>query len=267
MLYRKFVSPLLASVIATGAIVSLGGIATAQEPEAAEASAQEQGAPSQTGRVAKFLKNDRGDVDGLMLEGGVQIHFPPHIGRKVVDAIAIGDKIKVEGASKTRPNGEAVYEASKIVTDEAAIVVDRPRPPRGPRRPAKPQDTPMSTRGKIKAFARNPHGDMDGLVLEDGTEVQFGPKNGAKVQEFAEIGAEVQLKGHAHQTPNGEVRRHVESITLAATGKTLVLEERKKPRPGAGPEQPAARGDESATNAELLRELRAIRKLLEARQS
>ncbi len=50
-------------------------------------------------------------------------------------------------------------------------------------------------KGKVKQFLQNPHGDADGFILEDGTEVHFPPHMSAEMQDAVAIGDEVSVRG------------------------------------------------------------------------
>jgi hypothetical protein len=43
--------------------------------------------------VARYTLTPRGDVDGLLLSDGTEVHFPPHISAQLVYAIKPGDAI------------------------------------------------------------------------------------------------------------------------------------------------------------------------------
>lgn len=227
---------------------------------------------SERGKVKSLLKNDHEDVDGLLLESGLRIHFPPHLGRRITDLVDVGDAVEVEGRNHVTPRGEQVFEITRLTCGDQSIQIDRPRPkpaPKGPR-----DEEPMHAAGKVAELARNPHGDVDGLVLEDGTEVKFPPHQSRSLQELVAVGDQVTVDGRKHVTPHGDVHLHADRIE--AKGQTL---ERQGPEHGPtgpkhgpqGPKQgpagpahgPRAAEEDGPTNADLLRELKAIRQLLE----
>jgi hypothetical protein len=43
--------------------------------------------PETKGTVDRFLLNPHGDADGLLLTDGMEVHFPPHMAKKVVAAL------------------------------------------------------------------------------------------------------------------------------------------------------------------------------------
>lgn len=218
---------------------------------------------SKQGKVESILKNDHGDVDGLMLENGTWVHFPPHMGDRISSIVKIGDSIHVEGRSETTPKGENVFEISELVNGKETVRIAPPHPPRGPKPPH--DERPMSAAGKVTEFARAPHGEIDGLVLEDGTIVKFPPHQDQELKELVSIGDKVEIEGRRHTTPEGDIHLHADKIE--AHGKMI---ERDEPGPGPGgprgPKHGPAHHDEAGpSNAEIMRELKAIRKLLEER--
>lgn len=228
------------------------------------------------GTIRTFLKNDRGDIDGLSLDGGVDVRFPPHLGPAVQEVAGVGDEVEVRAERVTRPRGETVLEARQIEREGRTVVVEAPRPPKGKPAPkGKPgNEAPMNAEGVVAELATNPHGDVDGLRLEDETEVKFPPHLGAELEALVRPGEKVRIEGRRHVTPKGDVHLHADRIEVVATGAAV---ERHPPQPagprGPRPEPPqAAPGggkveDLARSQAEILRELREIRRLLEKRPS
>ncbi|MGN6544920.1 MAG: OB-fold nucleic acid binding domain-containing protein [Aureliella sp.] len=211
------------------------------------------------GKVTSLLKNDRGDVDGLLLDSDVRVHFPPHMGKQITAVVSVGDAVEVEGRPEVKPHGEKVFEISRLVAGDQTIEIEHRRPKPGPKGPR--DEPPMKAAGKVVQYGRNPHGDVDGLKLEDGTLVKFPPHQSRQLQDLVAVGDEVSIDGRRHVTPQGDVHLHADQIT--AHGKTL---EREGPKHGPkGPKHGPGAAEEQPTNADLLRELKAIRELLEKR--
>lgn len=227
-----------------------------------------------TGLVAKFVDNDRGDVDGFVFEEGKHVHFPPHVGAAVTKAIQVGDQVTVRGRQETRPRGERVFAAQLIDAGEAKIKIEPPRPTHARRPGRSAEGPPMEATGVVKKLSVNPHDDVDGFTLDDGTIVKFPPHQGSELAAIISIDAEVKVTGRRHETPQGDVHLHADRVTVAATGNSL---ERDEPRDRPLPPPPHARGPHdrgpqggdvgpAAPHEEILRELREIRFLLEERR-
>ena len=253
-----------ASTACTMALVfGAGGLAiqsfvVGQEAHGPRDNQVETTAETVSGRVKAFVKNDRGDTDGLTMENGTNIHFPPHLSDAVAKIVALGDQIEVRGHQRTMPRGEVVFAAERIANGDKSVDIDGPpRPPRGPRPPHGPRgrdEAPMNAKGTIREFHSNRHGDVDGLFLSDGTEVKVPPHQGAELQELAKVGAEIRVQGRRHETPHGDVHLHADRITATESGRTFERDE-----PHHGPHAPPH-------HAEIMKELREIRHLIESMQ-
>lgn len=207
--------------------------------------------------VTELLKNDHDDVDGLQLDSGDRVHFPPHMGPQITAIVKVGNQVEVEGRPEVTPKGERVFEISQITSGKETVRIAHPRPKHGPK--AKHDEEPMTAQGKVAEYASNPHGDVDGLILKDGTVVKFPPHQSSELQELVQVGDEVKIEGRRHVTPHGDVHLHADVVT--ANGQSV---ERDGPKHGPKPPRHAVRagGPEEPTNAEILHELREIRKLL-----
>jgi hypothetical protein len=124
-----------------------------------------QQAPSKSGVVAEFHKNPNGDTDGLQLDDGTEVRFPPSAGEKLAGVVSLKDRVTIEGW--THP-GESEIHAATIKQEASGkvVVVDRPppevaqgddRPPRGgprdeadDRPPPRPEEDGSGPRPKSK---------------------------------------------------------------------------------------------------------------------
>ena len=53
--------------------------------------------PATQGKVAQYSLTPRGDVDGLILDDGTEVHLPPHLGAQLVFTVKPGDQVTVRG--------------------------------------------------------------------------------------------------------------------------------------------------------------------------
>jgi hypothetical protein len=139
----------------------------------------------------------------------------------------------------------ALFCGSAIVALTAgALAQDTPlpagqTPPPAPARQV-PQPTPGQTplydpqqlpaqRGQVQQFTLTPHGDIDGLILTDGTEVKTPPHLSTEIAYSVRPGDTVIIHGlHAAALPLVQAI----SITDEATGRTVI--DNGPPRPGRG---------------------------------
>ncbi len=117
--------------------------------------------------------------------------------------------------------------ASKPKSEEVAS----PTPPAAP-----------TMTGNVKTFLSNPHGDVDGLILQDGTQVNFAPRPAAAVRDVISMNDNVEVQGEAE---NGKIFR-ADKITNLSNSKSIdamtppmapprpVMPETKKERTQAG---------------------------------
>lgn len=218
-----------------------------------------------SGTVKTLSKNDRGDVDGFTLDEGTSVHFPPHLSEDVLGLAGRGHRVTVTGRDKKRPDGEVVFEARSIERGGRTVNIE---PPAHPKRGGGPREneTPMHARGLVESLHSNKHGDLDGFLLKDGTEVKFPPHQASELSAIAKVGEELNIDGRRHVTPNGDVHLHADRISNMKTGETLERDEPAGP-PHARPPHEAGRPiGPDPVQKEMLDELRAIRRLLE-RQS
>ena len=206
-----------------------------------------------SGRVKSFVKNDHGDTDGLTMENGASIHFPPHMSNSITKLIQIGDRIDVRGREHTRPRGETVFQAERIRKGDQSVEIEPPQPRKGPPRGPRESEELLTVTATIREFHSNRHGDVDGLLLSDGTEVKVPPHQGNELHELAKVDSEVRVEGRRHVTPHGDIHLHADRVVSTANGRTLEREE-----PHHGRHQPP--------HVEILRELREVRRLLESMQ-
>ncbi len=259
-IWRK---PTVIGILVVGMAIAVGGLMGGADLLAQVASklTEDGSSMKKQAKVVELLKNDHDEVDGLKLDSGDRVHFPPHMGEQITAIAKVGDQIEVEGRPEVTPRGDRVFEISQITSGKETVRIFHPRPKHGPK--AKHPQQPMSAEGRVTEYVTNPHGDVDGLILNDNTIVKFPPHQSDELQELVKVGDEVKVEGRRHETPHGEVHLHADVIS--AQGKSI---HREGPKHDRKPPKHAARagGPEEPTNAEILNELREIRKLLSERR-
>jgi hypothetical protein len=148
------------------------------------------------GTVSQYLLNPRGDVDGLLLSDGTQVHFPPHLNAQLTQTVKPSDRIVAEGVREGDINFRAVQitnaSTGQSVMDTPPTDAERPLPP------GLAQDDlkPLQTQGKVKVALTNPRGDVDGVVLENGAIVHFPPDVGIRMSAQLQPGSAISAKGY-----------------------------------------------------------------------
>lgn len=180
-------SAMLASV--TGAAVAqvTGGFDPAQLPET-------------TGKVAQYSLSPRGDVDGLILTDGTEVHLPPHLGTQLVFAVKPGDTVSIRGLkARALPLVQAMS-----VTNEAtkvAVVDEGPGAPPGPFGSSQA----LTVHGRVKQDLHGPAGDLNGALLDDGTIVRMPPPEAQRLAALIAPGAPIDARGTGYDGRLGRV--------------------------------------------------------------
>jgi hypothetical protein len=139
--------------------------------------------PSITGMVKQYLLTPVGDVEGLELQDGTDVNFPPHMGAALAAIVKPGDRVSVVGfVAPPTAYGRAVkaLTITNIATNQS--VVDQPPtalPPAPWLRGASMRE--MTVTGTLDHYTLNDRGDIDGLILLNGHEVKFPPHIGIPV--------------------------------------------------------------------------------------
>ncbi len=152
--------------------------------------------PEFKGKVTQYILTPRGDVDGLMLADGTEVAVPPRLSSALVFSVRPGDQISLRGL-KARNAG--VVAAVTITNIASGAVIggegDSPAPWGGPR---------MEVNGTVKAALHTPHGDVRGVLLEDGTTLRLPPHQAEKFAELLKPGARVFANGFGVNGPLGK---------------------------------------------------------------
>jgi hypothetical protein len=189
------------------------------------------------GSVAQYLMNPDGFVDGLLLSNNTIIRFPPHLGQVLTQTVSPQDVVRVEGFVESPGT---LHASSIIDLQSQRSVVDNPPSPRHPH-PPRPGSVPrqqLSANGTIRVLTHGKRGEINGLVLSDGTVVHFPPP------------VEMQFAGLLHEgnqfaaTGYGTSNEYGRSFEATAIGpsmnqlETFALDSGPKPAPGTGPPPP-----------------------------
>jgi hypothetical protein len=182
--------------------------------------------PSITGTVKQYLLTPVGDVEGLELQDGTDVRFPPHMGAALAAIAKPGDRVNVLGfVAAPTAYGRAVkaLTITNIATSQSAV----DQPPTGP--PAPPWVRGASMRemtisGTLAHYILNDRGDIDGLILSNGYEVKFAPHIGMAVAIALaqQPAARIEASGYGASNGFGTV---VDTMTgsLAVGGRSIPL--------------------------------------------
>jgi len=130
--------------------------------------------PVAQGQVKRMLINPYGEVDGLRLEDGTIVKFPPHMSNALADSVKPGQMVRVLGRSEARGTvkADAIINlaTSQTVFDQPPAVGDgRPLPPHLRAQTLRTQ----KAEGRIDAVLTGPRGEANGVILTNGSIVRF----------------------------------------------------------------------------------------------
>ena len=151
-------------------------LATCASVAAAQAPPAEPGFTTLHGVVRQYLVNEFGDTEGLIAEDGTQVRFPVHMGADLVATLKPHDAFVAEGDGAPAL-GFRAYTLGK--PGRTPLTEARPSPGAGPLsthgvRHGAPG--PMDAAGAIVFLLHAPRGEVDGVLLADGTIVRLSPR-------------------------------------------------------------------------------------------
>ena len=202
--------------------------------------------PAIQGAVAQYSLTPRGDVDGVILADGTLVHLPPHLGPALVAGVHPGDQVTIHGL---HARAIPLVQALTIHDDATDATITDDGPPAGPPRPRAADLQPLSESGRIKADLYGPRGDLDGVLLDDGTQIHLTPPEAERLQAQLAPGATIAANGRGYAGPLGRSIGATEIGPDPAHLVALVLPPPPPSGPGPGPGAPGAPGGPDAPDA------------------
>lgn len=171
--------------------------------------------PAAQATVSRLLTNPFGEVDGLLLDMGTIVTFPPHMSGQLAAAVKAGDPVTVKGypEAPTQIKGYVITNARSNQT-----VMTLPKPPAGAKMPPHLRGAglkEMSAQGEVRHLRYGGHGEVNGLVLADGTIVRVGREASYRAAGLLRVGQAIVASGFGTQNEFG---RAFEATALGAQG-------------------------------------------------
>jgi hypothetical protein len=157
--------------------------------------------PAIQGRVAQYSLTPRGDVDGLILADGTQVHLPPHLGAELVRVVKPGDAVTIRGL---RAQAIPVIQALAVTSDSSGQGVVDSGPPATPPAPPATGWQWIKVQGRVHEPLYGPRGDMNGALLEDGTQVHLPPDQAMTMSASLAPGQTLVAQGYGADGPYGK---------------------------------------------------------------
>jgi len=169
------------------------------------------------GQVSRFTLTPFGELDGVILIDGTQVHLPPHLTAQLASAVRAGDTVTVRGYRS--PSAPLVVAVSVTDDNNGQTVVDSGPPSPGSRPPPQPPGTRapraqrLSVQGKVQRSLYGPAGDVNGVLL-DGTIVRIPRRAAFEAASLLTPGKSLAIQGWALVTPYGTV---VEALAVGTS--------------------------------------------------
>lgn len=192
------------------------------------------------GTVKAFKMTPVGDLEGMILTDGTEVHVPPHLSSQLAAAVRPGESVRVLGWRSSVPN---FIVATSLTGQRGQSVVDQGPPPLGMRPPPPPPGQPASgaqqatVQGRVQQVLHGPRGDVNGALL-DGTILKVPPPLAWPASSTLQPGQVVMAQGWALSNTYGRV---VDAQTLGA-GSTQVTQAAPTLPAGVAPPPPPASG-------------------------
>jgi hypothetical protein len=227
--------PRLRSILVVATLLTGAGYALAQVPGTATYDPGQ--LPTIKGQVAQYSLTPRGDVDGLILTDGMEVHLPPHLGAQLVFTAKPGDAVTIHGLqARAIPMVQAVQ-----ITNDATNQSVTDTGPGGPSRGPGGAEQGMEAQGRIKASLFGPRGELNGVLLDDGTQIHLPPPEAQRLAAQLAPGQTIYASGFGSASPLGR------SLAARAIGPSRTqLAQIAAPPPGRRPPPPPAGPDMAA---------------------
>jgi hypothetical protein len=186
-------SHLKSALLAATLLVGAAGLAVAQTTPFYDPAQL----PAVQGKVAQYLLGPRGDVDGLLLADGTEVHFNPMLSTALVFSIKPGDAVTIHGLkAKSLP----MVAAASITNDATGATVTSTIG-----RGLHAHHAALEAEGTVKATLHEARGEADGVLLDDGTVVRLPPPEAQRLAAQLAVGQKLFVRGFGIASPLGKV--------------------------------------------------------------
>jgi hypothetical protein len=163
------------------------------------------------GIVSRYLIDPRGEVEGLLLTDGTQMHVTSHIASEFVKVIKPNHRIRAQG---TRKSLSALFEPDIIrnmttgASFKTPLRLDLPIPDQENRLSM----TDMRARGAIHLLLYDYMNEgVRGMLLSDGTQVRLPPDATDELRRSLRVGQSIEAEGYGTENEYG---RAMEALRL-----------------------------------------------------
>jgi hypothetical protein len=171
--------------------------------------------PAFHGTVLQYDLSSHGDVDGVILDSGMEVHTSPRRSSQIIAAVRPGDRVTIHGLKARVLN---LVRARSLTNDASSVtVVDdgeeshedgRGRSGHGRssgHRRGSRTETLSDVQGNVKMQLHDGDGDLDGVLLTDGTIIHLSPQAAAATVARLAPGLTLFVRGEANTSDLGKV--------------------------------------------------------------
>ncbi|HEY3539083.1 MAG TPA: hypothetical protein VGL01_16820 [Trinickia sp.] len=156
--------------------------------------------PETNGTVTQFLMNPHGELDGFILDGQWQVHFPPHLSERIGAHITLGENVSVRGV---KPRTADIVAAVSIEAANGGLIVDEG--PHGDHHKHEHEAPDVERHaaevaGTIALSLFGPKGELRGALLSDGISLRVEPHAAVELDTYLTPGARVRAWGEMVET-------------------------------------------------------------------
>jgi hypothetical protein len=190
------------------------------------------------GIVKAFKMTPVGDLEGMILTDGTEVHVAPHLSSQLAAVVRPGEAVRVLGWRSSVPN---FIVATSLTGQRGQSVVDQGPSPPGSMPPPPPPGQPASgaqqatIQGRVQQVLHGPAGDVNGALLDDGTTIKVPPPLGWQASSGLQPGQVVTVQGWALSNAYGRV---VDAQTIGASPMQVT----QAPTPGSATPPPPQPG-------------------------
>ncbi|MEH2153693.1 hypothetical protein [Nostoc sp.] len=174
-----------------------------------------------TGEVKQYLLNPEGKVDGLLLNNGLQVKFPPQMADSLVAMITPNTNVSIFGNSGFSTRFGQEVRAKKITNSQTGQTLVEQPPTTAPQPPNLSNYSTLSAEGTAQNWLVGHRGEINGVIISNGTIVKFPPHVGEQLASMANIGNTIQAKGFGTRNRYGQI---LEATALSVNGQSVSLQ-------------------------------------------
>ncbi|OYD89759.1 hypothetical protein CDG76_33665 [Nostoc sp. 'Peltigera membranacea cyanobiont' 210A] len=160
-------------------------------------------------------------MDGLLLNNGLQVKFPPQMADSLVAMITPNTKVSIFGNPGFSTRFGQEVRAKKITNSQTGQTLVEQPSTTAPQPPNLNNYSTLSAEGTAQNWLVGHQGEINGVIISNGTIVKFPPHVGEQLASIANIGNTIQAKGFGTRNRYGQI---LEATALSVNGQSVSLQ-------------------------------------------